>query len=186
MDDELVRRAMRGDAAAFDVLGRARIDRLYGVAYRILRDPHAADDAVQQALWAAWRDLRGLRDVQRFDAWLYRLLVNACYRLGRRERRLGSIVRLVPELDATADTDIAGSIATRDELEHAFRQLTPEHRAVVVMHHYIGLPLTEIAEVLDIPAGTARSRLHHAHRRLRATLEAPATIPAAASGEGRR
>jgi RNA polymerase sigma-70 factor, ECF subfamily len=181
MHVELVERAKRGDRDAFASIAAASVDRCYALAYRILRDPHQAQDAAQQALLGAWRDLPTLRDVERFDAWLHRLVVNACYVESRGERRWTARVRMVSVVpDATPD--IAASIAMRDELEGAFRHLSPEHRAVVVLHHYLGYQLTEIAEVLGIPAGTARSRLHHAVRQLRVVLDADGR-PGAASGE---
>jgi RNA polymerase sigma-70 factor, ECF subfamily len=170
MHAELVERAKRGDRDAFESLAAATADRCYALAYRILRDPHRAQDAAQQALLGAWRDLPTLRDVDRFDAWLHKLVVNACYIEARGERRWTARVRVlsvVPE----HEPDIASSVAARDELESAFRRLSPEHRAVVVLHHHLGYQLTEIAEVLGIPAGTARSRLHHAIRLLREVLD---------------
>jgi RNA polymerase sigma-70 factor (ECF subfamily) len=170
MHVELVERARQGDRDAFASIAAASVDRCYALAYRILRDPHRAQDAVQQALLGAWRDLPVLRDPERFDAWLHRLVVNACYVEARGERRWTARVRVLAT--APAETaDIAGSIAARDELEGAFRQLSPEHRAVVVLHHHLGYQLTEIAETLGIPAGTARSRLHTAVRLLRAALD---------------
>ena len=111
-----------------------------------------------------------LRDPGRFDAWLHRLVVNACYVEARSERRWIARVRVISN-DSSVEPDIARSVAVRDELEAAFRRLTPEQRAVVVLHHYLGYPLTEIAETLGIPAGTARSRLHHAVRQLRTVLD---------------
>jgi RNA polymerase sigma-70 factor, ECF subfamily len=174
MDEELARRAARGDAEAFDALARDRIDRLYAIAVRILRDHHDAEDAVQQALWTAWSDLPGLRDPERFDAWLYRLLVRCCYRAGRTRRRRSDIVRLSPAIDDVAVAGEADQVDARDAVERAFATLTTEHRAVVVLHHYVGLGLDEIAEVLTIPHGTARSRLHYALQRLRASIEASA------------
>ena len=170
MRDELVERAMRGDREAFTSLARESADRCYALAYRILRDPHRAQDATQQALLLAWRDLRSLRESDRFDAWLRKLVVNACYSEARSERRWTGKVRLIP-LDSDPSPDVARGVATRDELEHAFRRLTPEQRTVVVLHHHLGYPLTEIAATLGIPQGTARSRLHHAVRQLRAALD---------------
>jgi RNA polymerase sigma-70 factor (ECF subfamily) len=170
MREELVERAMHGDREAFTSLARDAADRCYALAYRILRDPHRAQDATQQALIAAWRDLPGLRDPSRFDAWLRRLVVNACYTEARGERRWDAKVRLI-STDTPAVPDIARSVANRDDLERAFRRLTPEQRAVVVLHHHLGYPLTEIAATLGIPQGTARSRLHHAVRQLRAALD---------------
>jgi len=170
---ELVEQAQRGDQEAFAALAHLAADRLYAIAYRILRDADRAEDALQQALIAAWDDLPGLRDPDRFDAWTYRLVVRASYREAQRERRWTAQVRVIP-IDRSADPDPAADVAARDELERGFRRLTPEHRAVLVLHHYAGLPVTEIAETLGIPVGTAGSRLHYATRSLRAALEADA------------
>jgi RNA polymerase sigma-70 factor (ECF subfamily) len=172
MDEEFVSRAARGDAEAFDALARDRIDRLFGIAFRILRDHHDAEDAVQQALWTAWSDLPGLRDRARFDAWLYRLLIHACYRASHNRRRRAAIVNIVPEMDALAGTASADAIVDRDALDRAFASLSTEHRAVVVLHHYQGLGLDEIATIVGIPHGTARSRLHYALLKLRSAIEA--------------
>jgi RNA polymerase sigma-70 factor (ECF subfamily) len=169
MQAELVERAQRGDRDAFASIAASSVDRCYALAYRILRDPHRAQDATQQALLGAWRDLPTLRDVERFDAWLHRLVVNACYVESRGERRWTAKVRVLSSAPTTTP-DVARAIAQRDELEGAFRQLSPEHRAVVVLHHHLGYQLTEIAETLGIPAGTARSRLHHAVKQLREVL----------------
>lgn len=172
MEQELVLRAARGDAEAFDALARDRIDRLFAIAVRILRDHHDAEDAVQQALWTAWTDLPGLRDPERFDAWLYRLLVRGCFRSGRSRRRRLSIVRPLPDPDeAMGAADGPRDVEARDALDRAFALLGTEHRSVVVMHHYLGMPLEEIADVLGVPSGTARSRLHYALRRLRTAIE---------------
>lgn len=171
MDEELARRAARGDAEAFDVLARDRIDRLFAIAVRILRDHHDAEDAVQQALWTAWTDLPGLRDPKRFDAWLYRLLVRCCYRSGRSRRRRATVVQLLEDVDEPTVAAEAHAIEARDALDRAFARLGTEHRSVVVLHHYLGMSLEEIADVLGVPSGTARSRLHYALRRLRTALE---------------
>jgi RNA polymerase sigma-70 factor (ECF subfamily) len=166
----LVEQAMRGDQEAFASLAAESVDRCYALAYRILRDPHHAQDATQQALLGAWRDLPTLRDPERFDAWLHRLVVNACYQEARGERRWTARIRVIPN-DTLTEPDVARAVAGRDELEVAFRALTPEQRAVVVLHHHLGYPLTEIAATLGIPEGTARSRLHYAVRQLRAVLD---------------
>lgn len=170
MQVELVVSAMQGDRDAFASLAAASIDRCYALAYRILRDPHRAQDATQQALIGAWRDLRTLRDPERFDAWLYRLVVNACYADARGERRRVARVHVLA-MEPLTSPDVARGVVSRDELEQAFRLLTPEQRAVVVLHHHLGYPLTEIAATLGIPVGTARSRLHYAVRQLRAALD---------------
>lgn len=167
-------RARRGDRDAFAVLAVHATDRLYRVAYRILRDVEDARDATQDALFEAWRDLPGLRDVERWEAWTYRLLVHACYRHARRER-VAAAVRILRVEPATG-RDSVSELADRDAIERGFRRLPPEQRAVVVLHHYVGLPLTEVAQLLGIPDGTARSRLHHATRRLRAALDHDAEV----------
>ncbi len=173
MDTDLIGRAQRGDEEAFASLAVAAGDRLHAVAHRILRDTDLAEDATQQALLSIWRDLPQLRDPARFDAWSYRLLVRACYAEGSRARRSVPNVRLLPA-DQSAEAEGFGSVVDRDQLERGFRRLSIDHRAVVVLHHYLDLPLDEVADVLGVPAGTVRSRLHHAMRGLRAALEADA------------
>ena len=173
MDTELVIRAQHGDEEAFASLAVAAGDRLHAVAHRILRDIDLAEDATQQALLTVWRDLPQLRDPARFDAWSYRLLVRACYAEARRTRRWAPNLRLLP-----ADEPVGGGrlepVVDRDQLERGFRRLSIDHRAVVVLHHYLDMPLDEVAETLGVPVGTVRSRLHHAMRGLRAALDADA------------
>lgn len=173
MDRDLVESAQHGDQAAFVDLIRARVDRLYATAHRILRDVDRAEDALQDALVIAWRDLRGLRDPDRFDAWLHRLVVRVCIDQATRERRRIANLRVLP-VDGPAASDDLLTLADRDQLERGFRRLSPEQRAILVLHHFHGYAPSEIAETLGIPPGTARSRLHHAHRAMRAALEADA------------
>ena len=181
MDRDLVEQAQGGDQEAFAILARTRGDVLFGMARRILRDVGLAEDAVQQALVIAWRELPRLRDPERFDAWLQRTLVHACYAEARNKRAWISTIRVLP-IDGPAAPDDLASLADRDEVERGFRRLPPDQRAILVLHHYLGLGLNEIGEVLDVPAGTARSRLHYAHRAMRALLEADARPTAAAGG----
>jgi RNA polymerase sigma-70 factor (ECF subfamily) len=178
MQAELVERASQGDRDAFASLAASLVDRCYALAYRILRNQESAQDATQQALLGAWRDLATLRDLARFDAWLHRLVVNACYAEARGQRRWAARIRVL-EIGTPTSPDVARSVATRDDLDHAFRGLTPEQRAVVVLHHHLGYPLTEIAATLGIPVGTVRSRLHYAVRQLRTVLDAEGRVPAA-------
>ena len=173
MDRDLVESAQGGDREAYVDLIRDRSDRLFAIAQRILRDVDRAEDALQDALVIAWRDLRGLRDPDRFDAWLQRLLINVCIAQATRERRRTANLRVLP-IDGPAAPDELLSVADRDLLERGFRRLPPDQRAILVLHHYLGFEPSEIAETLGIPAGTARSRLHHAHRAMRAALEADA------------
>jgi RNA polymerase sigma-70 factor, ECF subfamily len=175
MERRLVERAMHGDEEAFDQLVARVGDSLYSVARRILRDTTLAEDATQQALLATWRSLPQLRDPDRFEAWAYRLLVRACYAEARRERRHRGNLRLLPD-DGPMTPDPASSVAGMDQLDRAFRQLSVEHRSVVVLVHYLGMSPTEAAVALGTPAGTARSRLHYALQHLRTTLEADARV----------
>lgn len=168
---EVVERAMGGDREAFGMLVNWTSDRMYAIATRILRDADLAEDALQSSLITAWRELPRLRDPDRFEAWVRRLLVHACYAEARRRRAWAGNVRVLP-IDGPAGADELLSVADRDALDRAFRRLTVEQRAVFVLHHHIGLPLVEIAETLGVPAGTARSRLHYATRLLRSALEA--------------
>jgi RNA polymerase sigma-70 factor (ECF subfamily) len=173
MDTELVIRAQRGDEGAFASLAVAAGDRLHAVAHRILRDIDLAENATQQALLNIWRDLPQLRDPARFDAWSYRLLVRACYAEAGRTRRWTSNLRMLPA-DEPMAADGLSSVVDRDQLDRGFRRLSIDHRAVVVLHHYLDMPLEGVAESLGIPLGTVRSRLHYAMRGLRAALEADA------------
>ena len=170
MDRDLVERARSGDQEAFADLVHQVSDTLFGVARRILRDPDLAEDALQNALVTVWRKLPHLREPDRFEGWAFRILVHACYAEAPRNRRWASTVRVIP-VDRADDADEFTSIATRDELEQAFRKLPLDQRAVFVLHHHVGLPLVAIAETLGIPDGTARSRLHYATRALRAAFD---------------
>jgi RNA polymerase sigma-70 factor, ECF subfamily len=173
MDQSLIDRARGGDQDAFTSLVLHFGDRLYSVAYRILRDTGRAEDAVQQAFLNAWRELRNLRDDDRLEAWLYRLLVNACYAEVRHTTRWQPGLRLITDLDSGPTTDDAQlSVAVRDELERAFRSLSAEQRSVLVLHHYLGYSGDEIAAVLGVSPGTVRSRLHYGRQQMRAAIEA--------------
>jgi RNA polymerase sigma-70 factor (ECF subfamily) len=171
LERELVELAKRGDEEAFDALARQVGDRCMAIASWILRDADLAEDAVQATLVRAWRDLRTLRDAERFEPWLHRILTNECYAEARRRRRWSANIRLLA-VEQTVAEDTVLTIHDRDQLDRAFRRLTIEQRAVLVFHHYVGLPLPEVAARLGIPLGTAKSRLHHATAALRASLEA--------------
>ena len=175
MERRLVERAMRGDEEAFDLLVGAIGDGLHSVARRILRDTTLAQDATQEALLDAWRNLPKLRDPDRFEAWAYRLLVNACHAEARREGRHRGNLRLLPH-DEPMVPDSASRIAIQDQLDRAFQQLSVEHRTVVVLVHYLGQTPSEAAETMGTPVGTARSRLHYALEHLRASIEADARV----------
>jgi RNA polymerase sigma-70 factor (ECF subfamily) len=172
MQRDLVVRAQGGDVEAFSALTLSRTDRLYAAARLIVRHDEQAADAVQDALLQAWLDLRGLRDPERFDAWLHRLLVRACYRAARRRRSREVVEISVIETPDQATPDDQRALAVRDQLERGFRRLSPDQRAVIVLHHYLGLSLVESADALAIPLGTMQSRLSRATAAMRAALEA--------------
>jgi RNA polymerase sigma factor (sigma-70 family) len=166
----LVERAQRGDRHAFAELAHASGARLDAAARLILRDPELARDAVQEALIRAWHDLPGLRDPERFDAWLHRLTVNACLDLARRRRRRVIEVE-IDSIDSPTVSDHASVLADRQVVDAAMRRLDERGRAIVVLHYFLGMPLTDVAATLGIPIGTVKSRLHRALGEMRASVE---------------
>jgi RNA polymerase sigma-70 factor (ECF subfamily) len=178
----LVEQAKRGDHEAFAVLVDAIAGRQLGAARLIVRDLELAHDATQDALVRAWRDLPGLREPDRFDAWLHRLTVNACLDMLRRKRRRAAEIEL-GNLDLAGPSDPAAGIADRDALDHALARLDVDARAVVVLHYYLGLPISEVAAALRIPSGTAKSRLSRSLATMRTEMSGT-TEPGAAIPEG--
>jgi RNA polymerase sigma-70 factor (ECF subfamily) len=180
---ELVVQARRGDREAFSVLAAGAVDRLYAIARLILRDAELAEDATQDALVRAWRDLPSLRDAERFDAWTYRLVVRACADIGRHRRRNRAeftVLTVEP-----AESDRASELADRDQVERGLRRLNDAQRSILVLHFYVGLSPSETASALDIPVGTAKSRLHYAIAALNAALAADERSTAGILAEGR-
>ena len=175
MDRSLVERAQRGDREAFTSLAFELSDRLFAVAHRILRDFDSAGDALQVTLLRLWRDLPSLRDPDLIEAWAYRVLVRSCHDQLRRQRRRAPTLHLLPADES--EPDASAAVADREQLERAFRTLSTEQRAAIVLQYYRGLTLDEIAEILRVPVGTVRSRLHYAKRALRAAIEADARQP---------
>jgi RNA polymerase sigma-70 factor (ECF subfamily) len=175
MQRDLVERARKGDHDAFAELAGAAISRLDGAAWLMLRDVEQAKDAVQNALVRAWRDLPTLRDPDRFDAWLHRLLVHACIDEARRLRRHRLDVELT-SISVPSIVDDVSAVEDRDRLERGFLRIEPELRAVIVLHHYLDLPMPAVASILGIPLGTAKSRLHRALNEMRAALDADARV----------
>ena len=175
MHTDLVGQAQRGDREAFDELARMAGDRCMAIAFRILRDFDLADDAVQAALVTAWTEIRALRNPDRFEPWLHRILTNACYAEARHRTRWTAGIRLIP-VEPVHGPDPYLTVDDRDQLERAFRRLTVEQRAVLVFHHYLGLPLPEVADRIGVPLGTVKSRMYHAKRALKASLEADARM----------
>jgi len=180
MQRAVVERARRGDHDAFAELAAASIARLDAAAQLILNDGELARDAVQETLTRAWRDLPTLRDPDRFDAWLRRLLVRACMDEARRRRRHRIEVDLAVLADPVAADHDDASVLLRDQLDRGFRRLSPEARSLIVLHHYFDLPLADVAAALGIPVGTAKSRLHRALQEMRAALDADTRVQWAA------
>ena len=172
-----MRLAQRGDREAFAALVPEAVDRLLGVAYRILGDRDQAEEVTQLAVITAWRKLPSLREPERFEAWTYRLVVSACRDEVRRrpwEVQAPVALALLPEFG-----NPESQVDERDRLDRAFSRLSVDHRAVIVLHHHLGLPLVEVGRIVGIPTGTARSRLHYAVRAMRASLDHDDELPKA-------
>lgn len=176
MDVDLIVRAQQGDQQAFASIASGIAIRLRKMAYGVLRDMDLAEESAQQAVVTIWRELPRLRDPRRFDAWCYRVLARICYAERRRVQK-HEATRLDGVTVLPSGTDISHDVLLRDQLERGFARLSLEHRAVVVLHHQIGLSLDEVAEALDIPTGTVKSRLHRAMALLRSSLEADLRRP---------
>ena len=170
MQRELVERARDGDQEAFGQLVRAGFPRLKGVAYLVLRDVDRAEDAVQEAYVAAWQDLRALRDPDAWDAWIRRLLIRTCYRFAKKERRRTEVELHVTPDPARNTHDASADVADREWVYAELARIDVEKRSVIVLHYYLDLPMREVAEILDIPYGTAASRLHRGLELMRASM----------------
>lgn len=185
MQRELVERARSGDLEAFSDLARGSLTRLYAVATLILRDPHRAEDAVQEALLHGWKSIHALRDPDAFEAWIHRITVHACYKAAKKEKRRVTVeVREAPDRSTPGKADPAEWIGDREQLFEAIGRLPIDQRAVMVVHYYLDLTLPKTAEILDIPVGTAKSRLHHGLTALRRTVREETVAVPTQAGEG--
>jgi len=177
MDTDLVVRAQEGDQIAFARLADDVYGGLQQLAYRILRDPELARDAAQQTALSMWRNLPQLRDPSRFEAWSYRLCVNACYKEARRRRHAIPVIGSGSHREPTASDEFQ-RVIDHDQLERGFRRLSMDQRVVMVLHHYMGMPVDQVAATLGIPLGTVKSRLNRGLQHMRRALTADAaTIP---------
>ncbi|MBA2315360.1 MAG: RNA polymerase sigma factor [Chloroflexi bacterium] len=157
-------RARLGDLDAFESIVRSRTDAVYRLSLAITGDEADARDAAQESFVAAWRELPGLRDADRFDAWLQRIVVNRCRmviraRSRRRVREIPASLLPAPRADVAAASDA-------DRLGAALSRLAPDHRAILALHHLEGRTIDELSASLGIPAGTVKSRLFTARRAL--------------------
>lgn len=174
----LIERAAEGDADAFDVLIRPRIDRLFRMAVAITRNESDARDAVQDACVSAWRELPRLRDRERFDSWIAQILVNSCRGLLRRRRRVQ--VREIPSDEISPGGSAHGKLVTAgpaeatgelDAIRRAFDRLDSGTRSLLILHYVEERPLAEIGRILKAPVGTIKWRLSKARRALDRALE---------------
>ena len=178
MQRELILRAKEGDHEAFAALAGEAFDRLYRTARLILRREDLAADAVQEALVSAWLHIRAVREPERFEGWLYKVLIHACYRQARRDRsRSLTEIHLEPLGSPPAVLDASGPTANRDQLERALKRLPAQQRAVLVVHYYLGMTESQAAAVLGIPIGTFKSRLSRATKAVRIAVEADLPVP---------
>jgi RNA polymerase sigma factor (sigma-70 family) len=184
MQRELVARARSGDIEAFTELVKAGFPRLKGVAYLVLRDADRAEDAVQEALVVAWQDLRALRDPDAWDAWTRRLLIRICYRIAKKERRRTEVeLHVKPDPARSGSTNVSADVADREWVLSELARIDVEKRSVIVLHYYLDLPMREVAEILDIPYGTAASRLHRGLELMRASMHGLSEPEPGASSE---
>ena len=168
----LVDRAARGDERAFDQLVTPTLPRLLRIASAVLGNGGDAYDALQDSLAIAWRELPNLREADRFDAWVARILVNECRRYIRKAVKTRRIE------DAYVQSSTVGlndepepRVAALDRLERAFERLDARQRSLLVLHHLEGLPVSVIATAMEIPPGTVKSQLFAARESLKLALE---------------
>jgi len=173
MERELVRRAIDGDREAFSELMNASASRQYAVATLILRDGSRAQDAVQEAFVSAWKGMSALRNPDAWDAWLHRLTVRACFASVRREKRRRVVeLHVMPDPELGKPDETMAALLQRDQLERELDRLPIEQRAVIVLRFFADLPLDEVADILDIPIGTAKSRQHRGLQAMRSSMSA--------------
>jgi RNA polymerase sigma-70 factor (ECF subfamily) len=173
MQRELVERAIGGDREAFSALLAMSAPRQYAVAHLILRDGDRAQDAVQEALVSAWKGLSALRDPDAWRAWLHRLTVRACFAAARREKRRRLVEQhVMPDPVPAGSEEPLTTMLQRDQLERELDRLPLEQRAVIVLRFFADLPLDEVAAILDIPIGTAKSRQSRGLDAMRSSMDA--------------
>jgi RNA polymerase sigma-70 factor (ECF subfamily) len=161
-----VARCLEGDDQAFGSLVERYERVLYNLALRMLGDVEDASDATQTAFLKAWANLSRFNPRYRFFSWIYRITINQCLNQLERRRRLEP---LDPESTLASREDTAARVRAReasDQVQEALLRLTPEHREVVILRHFLEMSYTEISGTLEIPEKTVKSRLYEARQRL--------------------
>jgi RNA polymerase sigma-70 factor, ECF subfamily len=166
-DAELVSRAKGGDRSAFDQLIGPLVDQGFRLAYGMLHDREAAEDAVQEAAVRAWRKLGNVRPGSEMRPWFLAIVANQCRTTVR--GRWWSVLRIEPPAGAAAG--IEDEIVRGADLRAALRRLAPDHREVLVLHYYLDLPLGEIAAIAGVPIGTVKSRINRGIAAMRPFFE---------------
>ncbi|MEX2546561.1 MAG: sigma-70 family RNA polymerase sigma factor [Chloroflexota bacterium] len=169
MDRELLDRARTGDREAFELIVVAKGEPLFRTALAILGNEADARDATQEAFIASWRSFAGLRDLERFDAWIGRILINECRMALRRRRRVREVA--VDDSPDSADRQTSPDSHESSDFDDAFSRLNVDQRAILVLHHLHGYGVREIGAWMGIPSGTVKWRLSRARNALRAELE---------------
>jgi RNA polymerase sigma-70 factor (ECF subfamily) len=179
-DQRLIADCLRGDTAAFGVLVRRYQERLYHSVYRLVENAEDAQDVVQEAFLNAYQSLDGFKGDSLFFTWLYRIAVNTAISLKRKRRVMvrmetgGNGEQTIDPLDPSEDSRPEHALEQAEEgrrVREALSRLSPEHRAVLVMKDMEGQKYETMADVLQVPIGTIRSRLHRARLELRDLLE---------------
>jgi RNA polymerase sigma-70 factor (ECF subfamily) len=170
MDRELLSRTRAGDREAFELIVLAKGESAFRTALAILGNEADARDATQEAFIAAWRGLGKLREPERFDAWLGRILINSC-RMTLRHRGRVREVALAEEVTDSPQTSGYAPSSDSTDFDAAFARLSVDQRALLVLHHLHGYDVREIGRWLGIPSGTVKWRLSRARHALAAELE---------------
>jgi len=169
----LISRARGGDRDAFGALVEQYRDNVYRLAYRMCGNAYDADEAAQEAFVAAWRALPNFRGDAKFSTWLYRLTTNAAIDVMRREKRHqtvgdGEMVDLADDADSPQET--VERTEQQEAVQKALATLSEEYREVLLLRYMEELDYAEIAEVLQLPSGTVKSRINRAKAALKTAL----------------
>jgi RNA polymerase sigma-70 factor (ECF subfamily) len=167
-DPDLVSRAKNGDRSAFDHLVGPLVEPAFRLAYGMLHDRNAAEDAVQEAAIRSWRKLNNLRPGTEMRPWFLAIVANQCRTIAR--GRWWSVLRLDDPV-GSASTEFEDEFVRSADVRAALRKLSPDHREVLVLHYYLDLPLEEVAAIAGVPIGTVKSRINRGIAAMRPFFE---------------